>query len=259
MGDHKNATLTEELAECRLCGRRAALHESHVIPKSFFRSIKRSGPALLAHDDVWVRNRRTQESWSQRLFCSECEGRISRWEGYVVDILRNPARQKAVVRKAPHQWEFFNVQYAPFRLFQVSLLFRAAISSHIAYEHVRLERAVVGRMQYLLNSGQPPPPDELPCLMEVILSPSKPGALFKEVIGAPRTLTIGKQLYYWFVFGGFCWYFVFPRLNEAEKHYESYLGSGGYMRLPALEVREHPWLSLAVVKTALKEESGWTK
>lgn len=39
--------------------------------------------------------------------------------------------------------------------------------------------------------------------------------------------------------------------------YKSYLSKGGYMRLPALHIHEHPWLGLAVVKTALKSAAGW--
>lgn len=93
--------------------------------------------------------------------------------------------------------------------------------------------------------------------MEVIWNPTKPGTLYTQVIGAPRTLPIGDQMYYWFVFGGFSWYFVCPRLSNDELGYESYLSEAGYMLLPALQVAEHPWLSLAVVKAALKEEAEW--
>jgi len=245
------------LPECRLCGRHAELRDSHVIPKTFFTQLKKSGPALLAHDDILFRNRATQDSWSQRLLCSPCEQRLSIWEEYAIEVLRRPSRKKVIVRKKAWEWEFFNVDYATFRLFQLSVLFRAAVSTRVEYEHVRLDSKTVERMQYLLNSAEPPAENEFPCLMEAIWSPSQTGRLYTQVIGAPRTLPIGPQLYYWFVFGGFCWYYVFPKLSQVELTYNSYLSRGGYMRVPALHVHEHPWLSIGVVKTALKTEAGW--
>lgn len=242
---------------CRLCSRTADLKNSHVIPKTFFTQIKRSGPALLAHDDILMRNRTTQDSWSQKLLCGDCELKLAEWEAYSIEVLRRPSRKKVIVRKSPKEWEFFNVDYSTFRLFQVSVLFRAAVSTRVEYQHVALDGNAVQRMQYILNSGEAPPVNEFPCLMEVIRSPSQEGSTYTQVIGAPRTLSIGAQTYYWFVFGGFCWYFVFPKMSREELAYQSYLSRAGYMRLPALHVYEHPWLNIAVTKAALKSQAGW--
>ena len=93
-----------ETAECKLCGRLSALQESHVIPKAFFRRIKRNGPALQSHDHPFIKSRPTQESWSQPLLCYDCEQKISVWEGYAIDFLRFPHRRKIVIKKSSREW-----------------------------------------------------------------------------------------------------------------------------------------------------------
>lgn len=238
--------------KCRLCGTLAPLHESHVIPKAFFRRIKRSGPALLSHDHPFIRNRPTQESWSQRLLCLRCEQKLSNWEGYAIDVLRNPRRRKIVVRKGSNQWEFFNVEYRIFRLFQLAVLFRAAISTHEAFEHVSFSDADLVRLRYYLNSEAAPEVGVFPCLMEVLLEPDKAASLCERIIGAPKTYSDGDQTYIWFVFGGLCWYFVSPTLSSQEVRYESYISRSGYMRLPAMLPWEHPWLRKSMAQTFVK-------
>jgi hypothetical protein len=239
-------------AECRLCGSASPLQESHVIPKAFFRRIKRKGPALQSHDHPFIRNRPTQESWSQKLLCLPCEQKLSNWEGYAIDVLRFPARRKVIVRKSRHEWEFFNVDYNAFRLFQLAVLFRSAISTHEAFEHVAFADAELDRMRYQINRGEAPDIDLYPCLMEVLLEEDSPKTLCERIIGAPKTHNDGSQTYIWFVFGGLSWYFVFPKLSSEELEYESYLNKGGYMRLPAMLPWEHPWLRQSMAQTVVK-------
>jgi hypothetical protein len=239
-------------AECRLCGRASTLQESHVIPKAFFRRLKRNGPALQSHDHPFIRNRPIQDSWSQQLLCYSCEQKLSKWEGYAIEVLRFPARQKVIVRKCASQWEFFNVDYNAFRLFQLAVLFRSAISTHEAFEHVVFAEAEPDRMRYQLNSGVAPDVNQYPCLMEVLVEEGSPNTLCERIIGSPKPYEAGSQKYIWFVFGGFSWYFVFPKLSPEELTYESYVSKGGYMRLPTMIPWQHPWLRLSMARTVVK-------
>jgi hypothetical protein len=243
--------MAAQTAECRLCGKESTLQESHVIPKAFFRRIKRTGPALQSHDHPFIRSRPTQDSWSQRLLCLACEQKLSNWEGYAIDVLRFPVRRKVIVRKSFHEWEFFNVDYNAFRLFQIAVLFRSAISTHEAFEHVVFSETDLNRMRYHLNAGEAPGIDQYSCLMEVLLEEGS-STLCERIIGAPKTYNDGSQMYIWFVFGGFSWYFVFPTLSPEELTYESYVSKGGYMKLPAMLPWEHPWLRLSMARTVVK-------
>lgn len=244
--------MTPRIAECRLCGTEGMLQESHVIPKAFFRQIKRNGPALQSNDHPFIRNRPTQDSWSQHLLCVMCEQKLSKWEGYAIDVLRFPVRRKVLIRKEPRQWEFFNVDYKAFRLFQIAVLFRSAISAHEAFEHVNFSEADLDKMRYYLNSGEAPEVDLYPCLMEVLLEEGSP-TLCERIIGSPKAFEDKSQKYIWFVFGGVSWYFVFPGLSTEEVSYESYLSKAGYMKLPAMFPWEHPWLRPSMARTVVKD------
>jgi hypothetical protein len=171
---------------------------------------------------------------------------------YAIEVLRFPARQKVIVRKCASQWEFFNVDYNAFRLFQLAVLFRSAISTHEAFEHVVFAEAEPDRMRYQLNSGVAPDVNQYPCLMEVLVEEGSPNTLCERIIGSPKPYEAGSQKYIWFVFGGFSWYFVFPKLSPEELTYESYVSKGGYMRLPTMIPWQHPWLRLSMARTVVK-------
>lgn len=239
-------------SECRLCGKLAALQDSHVIPKAFFRRIKRNGPALQSHDHPFIRNQSTQESWSQRLLCFHCEQRLSTWEGYAIDVLRFPHRRKVVISRTPVEWDFFNVGYKEFRLFQMAVLFRSAVSTHEAFEHVKFSEPELDKLRYYLNSGEAPEENEFPCLVEGLLEENS-SSLCERIIGAPKTYIQGDQTYIWYVFGGFSWYFVLPRLSQEELSYQSYVSKAGHMRVPVMFPWQHPWLRKSLARTAVKE------
>ncbi len=238
--------------ECKLCGRLSALQDSHVIPKAFFRNIKRNGPALQSHDDPSIKNRTTQESWSQRLLCHTCEQKISSWEGYAIDLLRMPHRRKVVITKHSHEWEFRNIDYRSFRLFQVAVLFRSAISSHEAFDHVRFAESDVEKLRHFLNNGEAPGINQFPCLMEELIEEENQ-KLCEKIIDAPKIYDEENQTYIWYVFGGFNWYFVIPNLSAEELTYQSYVSEAGYMRLPVMYPWQHPWLRASLAHTAVKE------
>lgn len=185
------------------------------------------------------------------MLCLTCEQKLSNWEGYAIDVLRFPERRKIIVRKGRHEWEFFNVDYNAFRLFQIAVLFRSAISTHEAFEHVVFAETDLDRMRFHLNTGEAPGIDWYPCLMEVLLEEGSP-TLCERIIGAPKTYNDGSQNYIWFVFGGLSWYFVSPSLSPEELTYESYVSKGGYMKLPAMPFWAHPWLRLSMARTFVK-------
>jgi len=244
---------------CRLCQRERPLKDSHVIPMSFFTILKRrGGPATQGSDNLLYRVRPTQDSWSQPMLCADCEQKISRWERYAIEVIRKPGRHKVIVRKTPETWGFFNVDYARFRLFQLSLLFRACVSTRAEFEHYSAPAPRLERMRYLLNAQEAPDGNEFPCLMEVLLNPLPDSVLCTRLVGAPAPLFYEGRKHQWFVFGGYCWYFVEPELSPVQLTYESHLQRGGFMKLPALNPHEHPWIARTLLVQELKVATEWS-
>jgi len=153
------------------------------------------------------------------------------------------------------EWEFFNIDYKKFRLFQMAVLFRSAVSTHEAFEHVRFNDPELDKLRYYLNSGEAPEEDEFPCLVEGLLEEDSP-SLCERIIGAPKIYKGGYQTYIWYVFGGFNWYFVLPRLSQEELSFQSYVSKAGYMRIPVMFPWQHPWLRKSMAMTAAKNASS---
>lgn len=124
---------------CALCLRSNKLRKSHIIPNAAFRRIKHhSGGGQLVYfdDNPESKIRRSQESWHERLLCSGCETIIASYEKTGLDILRGVFPHQSTEHAdgfilSPHD-------YQTFKLFLVSLLWRAAVSTQAPFAKVEV-------------------------------------------------------------------------------------------------------------------------
>lgn len=125
--------------KCRLCSRQAALCNSHVIPEFFY---EQNG----LYDDKHRFNILSTEPNShppyaqkgirERLLCKRCEGKLSRWEGYARGVFYG-GRSIEITLNDPRGFEC-RVDYATFKLFQLSILWRVGISDDDGFSRVNL-------------------------------------------------------------------------------------------------------------------------
>ena len=122
---------------CALCLRDLQLQRSHVIPEFFYKQVYDSDPKRFytVSSDAETRTRTRQSGEWEWMLCRECENRLSRWETYVARLfgqqapLLEPRGNKLVAR---------GVDYATFKLFQLSVLWRAAVSTPPFFADVKL-------------------------------------------------------------------------------------------------------------------------
>ena len=125
---------------CRLClTESAVLRNSHIIPEfnykpcyddkhRFFR-LSTKGPKNKAFG---------QKGFREHLLCQDCETKFSKWERYAKQILVDGGLSAA--RKFKWGYEFHGVDYAPFKLYLLSVLWRMGVSSLSIFEMVKLGR-----------------------------------------------------------------------------------------------------------------------
>lgn len=95
------------------------------------------------------------------------------------------------------------LEHVQFRLFQLSVLWRAGVSSAQFFENVQLG-PLAERLRKLLVAGETGPPGRYCCVMFGLKHERE---AFTGLIMQPGKLRLNGQVAYRFVFGGFLWAF----------------------------------------------------
>ncbi|MBW0280273.1 hypothetical protein [Shewanella xiamenensis] len=192
------------------------MQKSHIIPNAFFRHIKKDENDPGKYIEIsTIKNTFEQCSYSENLLCWECEQKFSNeFESYVITlILKNPININVSTAKQHNQITFKNIDFSKLKLFQMSVLWRAAISSLKFFEHVNLGAEQLELLRNHLMALKPLQPQQLPCFMERWLLDPLDETSTEELINSkcsifkPRSTAInflGLE-YITFVFGGFAW------------------------------------------------------
>lgn len=218
---------------CRLCGKSADLCDSHIIPE-------------LAHSRAYDESHRVREirrgdrspRWIQkgirdRLLCRECEGHLNQWESYFNETWY---RQVPTLLDVPGREIAVEVDYARFKLFHLSVLWRASISTARGFDRFRLPDEE--RLWELLIALDPGPVEYWRVVGAVIVSP---GTLrpCHGVIMPPAALgTEGRRRSWTMLFAACAWTYL-PD-GAAFPEYDGFaLDAGGTMRMPVIDLQRY--------------------
>jgi hypothetical protein len=125
---------------CALCLEDSELRKSHVIPEFLYETLYDDKHRLQVLSVIPEKgNWREQKGLRERLLCDRCEQRLSVWERYASLVLKGGVpltyrREGSVVLLS-------ELDYLPFRMFQLSILWRAGVSSLEFFKNVQLGAA----------------------------------------------------------------------------------------------------------------------
>lgn len=188
---------------CRLCEKNAELRKSHILPEFIYSPMYDEKHRFHVLSNLPAkRNAKEQKGLRERLLCSECETQLSRHERYAslafnggVEI--QSTRSGKLVRLA-------GIEYAPFKLFALSVLWRAGVSSLKMFEQVSLGPHE-HRLRQMLLADDPGPSSVYPFMMSPV---TYDGVIQTDFIVQPTCTRADGHLAYRFVFGGIAWIFV---------------------------------------------------
>jgi hypothetical protein len=190
---------------CALCQKEGELRNSHIIPDAYFRGMKREGSgSLVAVDDInETLVRRSIESWSEYLLCDCCEKRFSRWETQCIRSLRQTAKvfERAGNSGAPIQ----NYSYATLRLFLLSILWRAGVSTQQQFTRIQLPPECLESLRLSLYLDEPLQPFKFNCRVRKIFDKSGKfsSSSLECVLLSPAQYLTGNRTVCTFIFGGY--------------------------------------------------------
>jgi hypothetical protein len=214
------------MPRCRLCLNVRELRRSHVLPEFFYRDLYEEESHRYVSVSSHPRHRAPlsqQKGLRERLLCQECEQRFSRIEGYAATFLGRVSREadaigrtavtEPVARVAPFE-------YATFKLFGLSLLWRMGESTVYMFSSVNLgpHREPLRRM---LLSDDPGEAHEYPFALVRIA-----GVDFAPtLITAPGRTRFGGVWAYMLTAMGFQWVFLASRQTARVGQHPFFVGS----------------------------------
>lgn len=185
---------------CALCLQDSELRRSHIIPEFLYESLydgkhRLQVLSLIPEKGNW----REQKGLRELLLCDKCEQQLSVAEGYARKLLLGGA--PVTYRTAGSVVFLSDVDYLQLRLFQLSVLWRAGISSLPFFSDVQLG-PFAEELRKLVHAGEPGLPDRFCCIMFGLKYEKE---AFTGVIMQPGRTRLHGQIAYRFVFGGFLW------------------------------------------------------
>jgi len=135
---------------CHLCGSDEPLQKSHIIPRSYYKSIKgKSGQLLVVSSDEHTKPELSNSDPKEKLLCRSCEQFLSiNFETYGTRLLKDTTTVK---RKKDHVI-FNNFRFKEFYLYLISILWRASISSIDPYDKVKLGSQINNLLSFCIRN-----------------------------------------------------------------------------------------------------------
>ncbi|RZB35712.1 MAG: hypothetical protein SRB2_02839 [Desulfobacteraceae bacterium Eth-SRB2] len=215
---------------CRLCKEDKPLRESHIFPEWLYKELYDDNHRFFVlSTDVKKRRGTRPRGIYERLLCHECEQRFSKWEGYARDVFNN---QPLKLIEDNRVVVFSGLQYTPFKLFQMSLIWRASITSRPEINRIDLGPHAE-RIRKMLFENRPGEAHEYG---SILMLPALGQELMQEFLYPPERLPskLDGHSAYRAVFGGLFWLFIVSNHSARFPHKEVFLSRDG--RLPVFKV-----------------------
>ena len=186
---------------CVLCQNDSELKRSHIIPEFLYQPLYDDKHRFHVLDKQAGSKKFEQKGIREKLLCADCETLISRYEKYFSEIFYGT--QEVQFTRSGKLVTISSLNYAMFRLFGLSILWRAGVSRHPFFKEVNLG-PYEEPLREMILSGNPGEPNEYGFLLGKVLSEELPmDALMLD----PTISRLDGHRCYRFVFAGFIWTF----------------------------------------------------
>ena len=161
---------------CKLClNVKELCRESHIIPKFLYRYISGENSSLIYMDKIHSKIKYNSE-YEGNILCEDCEsfiiGKLDTYASkYLYSKSSNNQSTQQTERKDDRDIVIKkndpNYDYRRFKLFWLSVLWRASISSRLFFSRIKLPTAVEEDLRKRILSGNPGTSDEYPIFINL--------------------------------------------------------------------------------------------
>lgn len=238
------------IPKCKLCGRAEKLCQSHVIPEFVFKPIYDEKHRMRELTDRRKNTRALQKGLREPLLCEGCEQHINTWKRYFKEAWYD--HQLGPHRAPDDLIVVRGLDYSKFRLFHLSVLWRAGVATRREFAQVTLGPHEPRLRKMLLNAD--PGSEELYPLFAYLLVFGNDNSVCSKMVGICHRVRISGQWGYQFLFGGAVWNHIVSS-HDAPQHAGYRFNTLGELRLLRVAATEYgPIGDLFRVR----REQGWT-
>ena len=222
---------------CSLCLSVRPLRKSHIFPEFCYKHIYDEKHRLISFEPGLPEEAVfEQKGYRERLLCDRCEQLLSKhYEKPFYEYWFSEAVQTQL--KAKPRTLLTGINYCSFKLFHLSVLFRAAASE--ACEDVQLG-SHYDNVRRMVLDRDPGAENEYPIVCSPIENPEQPG-IWMDWVGAAHSVRLCSSRAYYFLFGGAQWFYCVSSHDDPEirKMCLSSKGELLVMRTPLLMIPHH--------------------
>lgn len=192
------------MAHCRLCQCDRPLCQSHILPEFLYTPLYNDEGRMMGITGLGGKGwKHVQKGLREEQLCRDCEALLN--ERYEIPFQQQwtqnyPLPDHANEGDVVHA----NVDYTSFKLFHLSILFRAAVSTNATFSVVDL-----GKHQEILRkmilAGDPGRHDQYPLFATAVINGR--GEVDRRMISAPTLAQIQGHHVYGFVLDGVLWWY----------------------------------------------------
>ena len=232
-----------EQKACLLCGDVTELiKQSHIIPKFMYKGMtdQKNRMQLTSRVNDRIGTRIINNPFYDKyILCRKCENeRLASVEKYadrVFYTVTPPADNFAVNFKInPESIRYIhleNIDYRKFKLFLLSVLWRAHVSTHAFFKQINLGPLATEIKQKILSEDPGPDTDIKIYVCGLQINRST----FYKVVGNPRAVVTAELEWYSFLINGFVYNFVVRDIKNELQIGECYLKSNNEMIVPLFD------------------------
>lgn len=190
-------------ATCKLCQKERDLRKSHIIPDFIYKPLFDDKHRFYKiPGDLNKKHKIHQTGIYERLLCLECEVHLNQYETYA--SLAFEADQGLTGSCEEGLLHIGNVNYAKFKLFSLSILWRTGVSSYDMFDQVKLG-SHEEKLRTMILNGDPGSEDEYPFVLSPVIHKRE---LQNKVIVKPTCVRLEGHHVYRLLFSGFLWFFL---------------------------------------------------
>lgn len=222
--------------KCALCQNEKELKKSHIIPEFFYKSLyEKVGNSYrfnVVPLDSDQKLRYKQKGLTEPLLCEDCEGQLSQYENHVRQIFYG-GTGIYITNGNPIKIE--GIDYQKFKLFQLSILWRASVSNLDFFENVSLGPHEE-KIRKMIFNETPGSNLKYPCLFFMMLM--EQNDVLDSFIYPPQMLRIDGHRVFRFIFGGGFWIFFVSSHTNMIRHTQFFLKESGEIQIPLRRAEE---------------------
>ncbi len=217
---------------CRLCKENRTLMKSHIFPEWLYTPLYDKSHRFFVLSTNKDKKRGTRpKGIYERLLCQECEAQLSKWEGYARSVFyRNDPRLN--IEDCGNRVVLSGLRYNPFKLFQMSLIWRASVTNRREVRKINLGPHAERLRKMLIDEC----PGEIYQYGSILmLPPPSLEGIMAEFLYPPECIPtkLDGHTAYRAAFGGLFWLFIVSNHSERVPN-DIFLSKNG--RLPIFKV-----------------------